>query len=146
MLKAGWSVGAGLALALASSTASQATAADITGVWLAQSRGAHIEIDRCGDSFCGKIVSATPAQSNPLLLDIHNKDPSLRSRRMIGTTFMDGFTGGPVKWTGGRLYNPGDGNFYRGMLTLIDNDHLQLKGCAFWFLCKSQTWTRLKSS
>ncbi len=145
MLKTVSSVGAGVALALLSASASQATAADITGTWLSQSRGAHIQIDRCGETFCGKIVSAQPAQSNPLLLDIHNKNPALRTRRMVGTTFLDGFTGGPTKWTGGRLYNPGDGNFYSGMLTLVDDDHLQLKGCAFWFLCKSQTWTRIKS-
>ena len=146
MLKAGLSAGVGLALSLVLATSSQASAADITGLWQAPSRGAHVEIDHCGDSVCGKIVSALPAKSNPLLLDIHNKDPALRSRRMIGTTFIEGFTGGPVKWTGGKLYNPGDGNFYTGVITLVDDDHLQLKGCVLWILCKSQTWTRLKSS
>jgi len=146
MLKTGLIGGASLLLALSWAGVGSATAADITGVWLAPSRAAHVEIDQCGDSLCGKIVSAKPPSSNPRLLDIHNKDPGLRTRSMIGTVFMDGFSGGPEKWTGGKLYNPGDGNFYRGMLTLIDEDHLQLKGCAFWFLCKSQTWTRLKSS
>ena len=147
MSNVGWTAVAGCVLTLVSTLAAgPAAAADITGVWLAQSRAAHVEITRCDMGFCGKIVSAEPARTNPRLLDIHNKNPALRDRSMIGTVFMDGFTGGPVKWTNGRLYNPGDGNFYRGMLTLIDQDHLQLKGCAFWFLCKSQTWTRLKSS
>ena len=146
MSRTGSIAGLGLALALAAAGGGSAAAADITGVWLAPSRSAHVEIDHCGDTFCGKIVSAKPPLSNPKMLDIHNKDPDLRARSMIGTVFMDGFTGGPDKWSGGRLYNPGDGNFYRGMITLVDDNHLQLKGCAFWFLCKSQTWTRLKLS
>ncbi len=123
-----------------------ASASDITGVWLAQSRGAHVEISPCagGGRYCGRLLYATPAKSNPGLLDVHNKDPALRTRTMVGETLMMGFTGGPTKWTGGRLYNPGDGNTYGGVITLVDDNHLQLKGCAFWFLCKSQTWTRLK--
>jgi len=146
MLKTSLIGGASLLLAFSCAGVSGATAADITGVWLAQSRGAHVEIDHCGDAFCGKLISAKAPSSNPRLLDIHNKDPGLRSRSMIGTVVIEGFTGGPEKWTGGKLYNPGDGNFYHGMLTLLDENHMELKGCAFWFLCKSQTWTRLKSS
>jgi uncharacterized protein (DUF2147 family) len=145
MLKACCVTAAALGLSLASVQASHASAADITGVWLAQSRGAHVQISRCGESYCGKIISADAPKSNPHMLDVHNKDPALRDRSMIGTVFMEGFDGGPVKWTGGKLYNPGDGNFYKGVITLVDQDHLQLKGCAFWFLCKSQTWTRIRS-
>ena len=56
-----------------------------------------------------------------------------------------GFKGGPEKWSGGTLYNPGDGHTYGGSLTLLDPDHLLLKGCVlFGLVCKSQTWTRLK--
>jgi uncharacterized protein (DUF2147 family) len=118
-------------------------AVDICGVWQAQSRGALVRIDSCGEEVCGTVLSAKPAKSNPLLLDVNNKDPALRSRPMVGSTLITGFTGGPVKWTGGRLYNPGDGNYYHGSLTLLDDDHLQVKGCAFLILCKSQTWTRI---
>jgi uncharacterized protein (DUF2147 family) len=114
------------------------------GVWQSPSRGAHIQIVPCEDgAICGKLLTASRPKSNPQLLDIHNKDPSLRDRSMLGQTVLQGFKGGPMKWTGGKLYNPGDGNYYSGVITLVDNDHLQLKGCAFWFLCKGQTWTRL---
>ena len=124
--------------------AGPAAAADITGVWLAPARSAHVEIDRCGETVCGKVLSATPAKTNPSLLDVNNKRPELRSRPMIGRTLLDGFIGGPVKWTGGWLYNPGDGNTYHGALTLLDPNHLQVKGCALVILCRSQTWTRLE--
>ena len=130
--------------ALAMLVAGPAAASDITGVWLAHSRSAHIELSKCGEAICGKILSATPAKTNPELLDVHNKNPALRTRKMVGQLFIEGFTGGPVKWTGGRLYNPDDGNFYRGVITLVDDNHIQLKGCAIVFLCRSQVLTRLQ--
>ena len=79
MSRTGSIAGLGLALALAAAGGGSAAAADITGVWLAPSRSAHVEIDHCGDTFCGKIVSAKPPLSNPKMLDIHNKDPDLRA-------------------------------------------------------------------
>lgn len=118
--------------------------AEITGIWQAQSRGAKVEILRCGDAICGKVLSARPAKSNPMLLDVNNKDPALRTRRMVGATLIEGFRGGPQKWTGGRLYNPGDGNYYKGVITLLDKDRMVLKGCALMVLCKSQIWTRIE--
>jgi len=140
-------IGLALGLTLAVSSLAQAGAGlrtgDICGVWQAQSRGARVRIDTCADGVCGTVLYAKPAKSNPLLLDVNNKDPALRGRPMVGATLIAGFTGGPVKWTGGRLYNPGDGNYYHGSLTLLDDDHLQVKGCALIILCKSQTWTRV---
>jgi uncharacterized protein (DUF2147 family) len=129
--------------ALALALARPAMAADVEGVWLSPSRGAHIKIEQCGDALCGKLVSASRPKTNPQYLDIHNRDSSLRSRSVIGITLLDGFTGGPTRWTGGHVYNPGDGNTYQGTLTLIDGDHLELKGCTLWVLCKSQVWTRV---
>jgi uncharacterized protein (DUF2147 family) len=135
-----------LALAGTISALPAVAAADPLGVWLVPAREAHIQILKCetGEGICGKLLSATKPKSNPDFVDIHNKDPALRTRRMMGQIVMEGFKGGPTKWTGGKVYNPGDGNTYTGILTLVDENHLKLTGCAFWFLCKSQTWTRLE--
>ena len=130
--------------ALALAIAGPAAAADVTGVWLAPSRSAHIEIRNCGASLCGKLIYATQPVTNPTFLDVHNKNPELRGRPMIGQTLLEGFTGGPTHWTGGHIYNPGDGNTYHGMMTLVDGDHLSVKGCALIVLCKSQMWTRIR--
>jgi uncharacterized protein (DUF2147 family) len=92
------------------------------------------------------LLSASRPKSNPQLLDIHNKDPAKRSRSMIGQVVFSGFKGGPVKWKGGRLYNPGDGNHYSGVISLVDEGHLKLKGCALKVICLSQTWTRAPSA
>ena len=119
-------------------------APDIDGVWLSPSRDAHVKITHCGDTLCGKVISAIQPKTNPNFLDVHNKDPALRSRRVIGAMLLEGFTGGPSEWSGGHVYNPGDGNTYRGTLTLVDDNHLKLTGCALWVLCKTQVWTRLE--
>lgn len=133
-----------LVTALALLAAAPAMAQDVDGVWLSPSRSAHVQITHCGDQLCGKVISASQPKTNPNFLDVHNKNPALRTRKMVGQLFIEGFTGGPVKWTGGRLYNPDDGNFYRGVITLVDDNHIQLKGCAIVFLCRSQVLTRLQ--
>ena len=131
------------ALVLLAGAPAAAAAGGIDGLWLSPSRSAHVQITHCGDMLCGKVVSATQPKTNPNFLDVHNKDPSLRTRRVIGAMLLEGFTGGPTEWTGGHVYNPGDGNTYQGKLTLVDDNHLKLTGCALWVLCKSQVWVRL---
>jgi len=133
-----------LVTAFALLTAAPAMAQDIEGIWLSPSRSAHVQISHCADGLCGKVISATKPKTNPQFLDVHNKDPALRTRTVIGATLLEGFSGGPTEWTGGRVYNPGDGNTYSGKLTLIDDNHLKLTGCALWVLCKSQVWTRIE--
>ena len=133
-----------LVTALAMLLAGPAAAGDIRGVWLSPSRSAHVQIDRCGETVCGKVISASKPKTNPDFLDVNNKSPSKRNRRLIGAILLEGFSGGPTQWSGGRVYNPGDGNTYRGSITLLDQDHLRLTGCAIWVLCKSQIWTRLE--
>ena len=133
-----------LVTALALLAAAPAMAQDVDGVWLSPSRSAHVQISHCGDQLCGKVISASQPKTNPNFLDVHNKNPALRTRRVIGALLLEGFTGGPTEWSGGHVYNPGDGNTYSGKLTLVDENHLKLTGCAMWVLCKSQVWTRIE--
>jgi uncharacterized protein (DUF2147 family) len=135
----------GVAVLAAAGTAAADDQCPACGVWQSPSRGGHIQITSCDNAICGKLLSAaTRPKSNPDLLDIHNKDPAKRGLTMIGQTVITGFKGGPTKWTGGRLYNPGDGNYYSGVISLVDDNHLKLKGCALKVLCKSQTWSRVQ--
>ena len=57
---------------------------------------------------------------------------------------MTGFKGGPSEWSGGTLYDPASGNTYHGGFALKSNDTLNLKGCIFGPLCRTQTWTRIR--
>ena len=123
-------------------TASAASASPVEGVWRAPVKNAVIRVYDCGTDVCGKVVDSDDLRANPNLKDFKNKDASLKNRPVKGLEMMSAFKGGPTEWTGGTLYDPASGNTYHGGITLVSHDTLQLKGCIFGPLCRSQTWTR----
>lgn len=127
--------------ALASAALSPDTA---LGRWRTETRNGIVEIAHCGSSICGKLVGSDGLKTNPNLLDVNNKDAALRNRRMMGLQFMSGFTRGANQWTGGTIYNGEDGGTYKATITPADADHLKVRGCIVWPLCKTQTWTRVR--
>ncbi len=138
-----------LAAALAFSAAALAVSApafaqDVTGLWLTQTKGGQVEISRCGNSLCGKLVTSELLQNDPTLKDEKNKDASLRGRPLKNMQMLYGFTGGPTKWTDGKVYNAADGGTYSGTITMTSPNSLKLKGCIMAPLCKTETWTRIK--
>ena len=114
------------------------------GRWRTETRNGIVEVERCGASICGRLVSSDGLRTNPNMLDINNKDAALRGRRLMNLQLLGGFTRGDGAWTGGTIYNGEDGGTYRATVTPIDADHLKVKGCIIWPLCKSQTWTRFR--
>ena len=136
-----------LAAAILATSASAAGSPDdaLIGRWRTQERGGVVEIHRCGQALCGRVVDGTPLRADPDQRDIRNGDEALRSRRLMGLRILDGFTGGPREWKGGPLYDPNSGDGAKsGYLTLADRDTLKVKGCIAVFLCRTQTWTRLR--
>jgi uncharacterized protein (DUF2147 family) len=131
----------GLTLLAAAAAISPDTA---LGRWRTETRGGIVEIERCGASICGRLMSSDGLRANPNLLDGHNKDVSLRGRRLMGLQVLGGFARGDGEWSGGTIYNGDDGGTYRATVTPIDADRLRVKGCIIWPLCKSQTWTRIR--
>ncbi|GGD75864.1 DUF2147 domain-containing protein [Croceicoccus mobilis] len=117
---------------------------DVIGRWKTESRGGVVEITRCGESICGKLVSSEGLKSNPQLTDQNNKDEALRNRRLMNLTILKGFDWKKNSWSGGTIYNAQDGGTYKATVTLEDKDHLKLKGCIVWPLCKTQEWTRIR--
>lgn len=124
--------------------ATPALAADATGLWQTPTNGGQVEIARCGNSLCGKLVSSNHIRENPALKDVKNKDESQRVRTLKNLQMLYDFTGGPAKWTGGKVYNPDDGGTYSGTIELIGENQLKLKGCIVAPFCKTQVWTRLR--
>ena len=113
------------------------------GRWQTETRHGIVEVERCGASICGKLTGSDGLKVNPNLLDVNNKDVPRRGRRMMNLQFMSGFVRGDGEWTGGTIYNGDDGGTYKATITPIDADHLKVRGCIVWPLCKSQTWTRV---
>jgi uncharacterized protein (DUF2147 family) len=133
-----------IAAALALSVSAPAFAQDVTGLWQTQTNGGQVEISRCGNSICGKLVNSDHIKTNPAMKDVKNKDASQRDRTLKGMQMLWGFSGGPDKWTGGKVYNANDGGTYSGTITVISANSLKLKGCIMAPLCKTETWTRIK--
>ena len=138
-----------LAAALALSTTALAVSApafaqDATGLWQTETNGGQVEIARCGNSLCGKLVTSNHIKADPAVKDVKNKDASLRNRPLKNMQMLYDFTGGPTKWTGGKVYNAADGGTYSGTITLTSPNSLKLKGCIVAPFCKTEKWTRIK--
>jgi uncharacterized protein (DUF2147 family) len=117
------------------------------GEWTTEGGKARVRLAPCsGDAqrLCGLITwSYRPPGARPgPLRDIHNQDPALRSRPIVGLPLLQDFAPtGPDSWGGGTIYDPESGKTYKSKMRLRDADRLEVSGC-FLFFCRSQTWTR----
>lgn len=115
-----------------------------TGTWLTQAGDARVQVGRCGDGICGKIVwLRDPIDSNTgqPQVDDKNPNPALARRPIIGLfIFSNMQPAGADKWTG-RIYNADDGQTYAANVTLRTDSTLEVQGCVGVF-CGGETWTR----
>lgn len=125
--------------ALAFSNAAQAAPEDALGRWLNAKETGYFEIARCGDSVCGTIIGGK-AQGGPER-DVHNPDPNLRGRPLVGLRFMEGYRRTDTGWTGGRIYDPGRGRWFGSELRPMPDGSLHMKGC-LGPVCQTQVWHR----
>lgn len=128
-------------LVMPSAGAQAQTADDAFGTWRHPENGSHISVYKCGKGLCAKVVKVT----DPSRKDVHNPNPKLRSRPVVGVMIMKGAKkSGDASWSG-KLYNTKDGQTYSGSVTVLDKQHLKLEGCVLGGLvCQGPTWTRIK--
>jgi len=122
------------------SSATFAFASDPTGVWLTKDK-AEITIMRCGQNFCG--IVSKPAK--PGLRDIHNPDPKLNGRPIMGLPLLKVQRTEERGVLPGELYNPLDGKMYQGTLELKSSDKLRVRGCVLRIFCLHEDWVRIGS-
>ena len=116
----------------------------VIGLWRSKDRGGTIELHRCGNAICGRILDGASLRANPDLRDVHNGDKALRTRPVKGLRVFNGFTGGPTQWKGGSLYDPESGwGTKTGYLTLKSPNTLEVKGCVAFF-CQSEIMLRIR--
>jgi len=111
---------------------------DITGVWEVQAGDGHIEIVRCGDTYCGSIVwlkepvyplNDPGGMPGKPLVDRENPRKELRGRPLVGLQMMAGYIfRGNNLWDAGNIYNTENGRTYRGRISLKSRDVLELRG------------------
>jgi uncharacterized protein (DUF2147 family) len=126
---------------------------DVLGVWLNQEKDAKIEMFRCGERYCGKIVwlkepnypegSKDGVPGTPKL-DHKNPDPALRKQPVIELVVVRDFEyAGEDHWKNGKVYDPKNGKTYRGKMRLVSPAQLDLRGyIGISLIGRTATWTR----
>jgi uncharacterized protein (DUF2147 family) len=118
------------------------------GEWLTQDGFAHVAIAPCSQDpsmACGAVTWLKDPVGHPTR-DIHNPDRSLRNRPLVGVlAIRDMHPQGPGHFTGGTVYDPKSGKTYKGRLTALSRNRLQVGGCVL-MICDSETWTRVDNN
>lgn len=121
----------------------QAQSDALLGVYLNSEGSAKIEIFKCDDVYCGKIVWLEDPG-----LDENNPDPALRDRPVEGLVFMTGFSYKQRSndWRGGKVYASDNGNTYSGKMWLKNNNEmLMMRGyVGVSLLGRTEEFTRIK--
>jgi uncharacterized protein (DUF2147 family) len=129
-----------LPVALFAAIAMPANAAmPVTGKWITQERDSVVEIGRCGNAVCGRVLRVLKMMPNGKTpIDLNNPDPALRGRTVEGIMIFSGFTDSGSHWNG-RLYDPKSGKSYNSKLSRNPDGSLKVQGCIGPF-CKTFTW------
>lgn len=132
-----------------------AAADSILGIWLNGDKDAHIEVFKCGDKYCGKIVwlkepvypqgskEGTPGTPK---VDVHNPDASKRKVPSMGLEIMKDFQFvGDDSWKNGTIYDPNNGKTYSAKAKLASPNDLDLRGfIGVSLIGRTEHWTRVQ--
>ena len=140
------------ALLLSTTTALGAGSGDILGTWNTELDESKVEVYRCGEKICGKIVwlkrpvytDSSDGQVGTPIIDRKNPDSAQRARPLIGLQIMQGFSElGDRTWGNGTCYDPKSGKSYRGKIHLAAPDSLELRGfVGIPLFGRTSVWTR----
>ncbi len=117
------------------------------GVFARDGADTRVELYPCAPDeakLCGRIVwlRRLAEEDGSIRRDVKNPDEDLRERPLIGLEVLWDLSskkGDQAVWTGGRIYNPDDGNDYRARLSFEDGNMLRLKACLL-VICETQIW------
>jgi uncharacterized protein (DUF2147 family) len=122
-----------LALAALPLAAPEAGAADVTGTWIDHTGQGAVEIRRCGEHMCGRVVWL--------------KDPTHRSRTgrpICGAQILGALRREETnKWSSGWIYNPEDEERFSAEIKLQNDNTLLVTGyLGIKLLGETFTWKR----
>ena len=134
-----------------------AQAPTVMGTWLTPTRSAEIRLAPCADAaqgpVCGtvvKLIDPKGPDGKPVVpeqvTDVHNSDPSLRQRKVLGMVLLSGFKpAGTNSYEDGTIYNGENGKTYKATLGLQADGTLRLRGYVGSPLFgETQIWTRVQ--
>lgn len=134
-----------IAPAVAQEPESKTEADAILGTWLMPDNEATVEIFKCGEKYCGKIIElAAPLEDGKPKTDKKNPDKELQSRPLIGLQILTDFKhDGKSEWKDGKLYGHKKGKMLSAKLTLEEKDILKVR-VSLGMMKKTMAWTRSK--
>ena len=120
----------------------------VCGKWYAPENNLVIQIYKDGDQFRAKIISFKcdkPGETLENCLDISNPDPSLRSRKIVGTNVLSDlrYNAGTKSWEGGMIYDSHNGRYWNASARMDNDGTLKVKG--YWhfkFIGRTMTFKR----
>jgi uncharacterized protein (DUF2147 family) len=121
----------------------------ILGRWLSESRRGVIDIYRCEDKLCGKLVwMIEPMRNGAPALDRNNPTAELRKRPLCGVMMLGDFRRlEERRWGDGWIYDPDSGKTYSATMSLESPSVLKLRGyVGVPLFGETQTWTRPDAS
>ena len=110
-------------------SASAAMAQDVIGKWKLEDGSAIVEVYQDGDVFNGRIVwleKPTEADGSPAV-DNNNPDKALRRRQLIGLNMLHGLEAADGEYSGGKIYDPGNGKTYNCSMK-VEGNTLKVRG------------------
>ena len=124
-----------------------AFAQDVIGKWKLEDGTAIVEVYKEGNAYNGKIVwleKPTEADGSPVV-DGNNPDKNLRSRKLMGLNMLSGLTKNGKEYTGGKIYDPGNGKTYNCSMK-VEGDVLKVRGSLDkkGLLGRTMDWFRVK--
>ena len=110
---------------------------DVLGSWKTDGGDSQLELFRCEEKICGKIVwlkapDYIDSRDGPVgntKIDLKNPDPALRKRPILGLQVMRGLTAtSDDRWENGVCYDPESGKSYKCKMQLASPGKLKLRG------------------
>ena len=124
-----------------------AFAQDVIGKWKLEDGTAIVEVYQQGDAFNGKIVwlEKPNGPDGKPAVDRNNPDKNLQSRQLMGLNMLSGLKKSGNEYTGGKIYDPGNGKTYNCSLK-VEGDVIKVRGSLDkkGLLVRTMDWFRVK--
>jgi uncharacterized protein (DUF2147 family)/fucose 4-O-acetylase-like acetyltransferase len=122
-----------LGILVVPSARGSAVSGTLLGRWYAEGGAAQVEIRRCDEELCGRVVWLRSPwdEFGCELRDRFNPDATLRDRPVLGLEILSGLSKpleGDGVWRGGAIYDPASGRTYSCQAELDGPDQLELRG------------------
>ena len=130
-------VGMTVAATLASAATAAAPAGSIEGRWSNPKGSVVVDVDRCGNSWCGTVVSASAKAK----ADAREGGTA----NLIGTRLLHGFVPDGRGGYKGKVFLPKRNMSAGGTIRVLSANTISVRGCAVaGVLCKEQNWRRVR--